>query len=156
MRTILYSVDVREDLNSNRLCFKHFTLMEIKGPFPKAFKHMFNFGYMGNAIESKRRIPMLCCTAAQMYIDTLLEWYSWGYSTCFLKNKPTEGILLGNTFWQGVGDLVTKNTGKAEVHKVLLVLAFTSKAGLKPSEAPVTSGTRKTCPWWKKMRLQNI
>ena len=65
MWTILYSVDVSDKIQIATDCFKHFTLMEIKGPFPKAFKYMLNFGHMSNAIDSKGIIHMLCCIAAQ-------------------------------------------------------------------------------------------
>lgn len=47
--------------------------MEIKGLFPEAFKYVFNFGHMSNAIDNKGIIHVLCCIAAQQ----LCRQYKW-------------------------------------------------------------------------------
>lgn len=61
------------------------------------------------------------------------------------------GLLLN-----GEGDTVTKDTGKAEVLTAFFASVFMNQASLKQSLSAETGGefaARKTCLWWKSIRL---
>ena len=64
------------------------------------------------------------------------------------------GLLLN-----GEGDTVTKDTEKAEVLNAFFTSVFTNQASLKQFLAAETRGefaARKTSPWWKSIKLENI
>lgn len=64
------------------------------------------------------------------------------------------GLLLN-----GQGDTEMKDTEKDEVHNAFFASVFTNQVSPKQSVASETRrefGARKTLPWWKIIRLENI